>query len=73
MNDKITEREKDVLSYVIRFKEVNGYSPNVREIARGINTNSLNHVQAMLEDLRDKGYITYKPKSTRTINVLKFL
>ena len=73
MNDKLTEREKDVLRYITRFKEVNGYSPNVREIAAGINTHSLNHVQTMLEQLKDKGYISYKPKSSRTINVIKFI
>lgn len=73
MNDKITEREREVLEYIIKFKSVNGYSPNIREIARGINTKSLNHVQYMLDDLKDKGYITFKPKSSRTINVLKFL
>lgn len=73
MNDKITEKEKEVLQYIIKFKSVNGYSPSVREIARGVNTKSINHVYTMLEDLKVKGYISFKPKTTRTINVLKFL
>lgn len=72
MNDRLTPREKDVLEYIITFKTVNGYSPNLREIAKGVNTNSFSHVQEMLEDLREKGYITYKKKQSRTINVLKF-
>lgn len=69
----ITEREKDLLNYVIRFKEVNGYSPTIREIAKGINTNSLNHVKDMMYDLQDKGYLTFKPNSPRTIRILKFI
>lgn len=68
----MTEREKEVLEYIIKFKTVNGYSPTIREIAKGINTNSLNHVKIMLEDLKDKGYINYKPNSSRTIRVIKF-
>ena len=69
----ITEREKDLLEYVTRFKEVNGYSPTVKEIAQGINTNSTPHVREMLLDLQDKGYLTFKPKSPRTIRILKFI
>ena len=72
MLDRLTPREKDVLSYIIQFKTVNGYSPNLREIAKGVNTNSFSHVQDMLEDLKDKGYISYKERQSRTINVLKF-
>lgn len=70
---QITEREKDVLRYIIRFKEVNGYSPTTREIASGINTSSLYHVTNMLFDLKEKGYITFKEKAPRTIRVIKFL
>ena len=72
MLDRLTPREKDVLSYIIQFKTVNGYSPNLREIGKGVNTNSFSHVQEMLEDLKDKGYISYKKRQSRTINVLKF-
>ena len=73
MNEKITEKEKEILKYIIQFKSVNGYSPSVREIAQGVNTKSLNHVYSALEDLRVKEYITFKEKKTRTINVLQFL
>lgn len=69
----MTEREKDVLDYIIKFKQTNGYSPTVREIARGINTSSIPHVSEMLADLEEQGYITTKRKSPRTINVLKFI
>ena len=73
MNEKITEKEKEILKYIIQFKSVNGYSPSVREIAQGVNTKSLNHFYSALEDLKVKEYITFKEKKTRTINVLKFL
>ena len=68
----LTEREKEVLDYIIEFKKVNGYSPSIREISRGINTKSIYHVNRMLEHLKEYGYITFKPKSSRTIKVIKF-
>ena len=69
----ITERERDLLEYVTRFKEVNGYSPTIKEIQIGINTKSCHHINSMLEDLKDKGYLTYKENKPRTIRVLKFI
>lgn len=65
-------RQKDVLDFIIKFKQVNGYSPTYKEIAVGINTKSMNHVQTLLEELEDMGYIRYKHGKQRTIVVLKF-
>lgn len=68
----LTDREKDILKYIIRFKEVNGYSPTVREIARGTYS-SVARVHDTLERLQELGYLQFKSKSPRTINVLKFI
>lgn len=73
MREDLTEREKETLTFIIEFKKTNGYSPTVREIANGINTKSTTHVRTMLAHLEDLGYISEKPKSPRTINVLKFI
>lgn len=69
----MTIREREVLDYIIKFKQVNGFSPTIREIANGINTKSIPHVKMMLECLIDDGYITMKHKSPRTIVVKKFI
>lgn len=71
-DEKLTERETEVLQYIIRFKEVNGYSPTVREIAQGC-YRSRTTIQPILERLQDKGYISKKEKAQRTIRVLKFI
>ena len=65
-------RQKDVLEFIIKFKQTNGYSPTIREIARGINTNSINHVHTILAELQEMGYIKYVHGKQRTIVVLKF-
>lgn len=69
----MTIREQEVLEYIINFKKVNGFSPTIREIARGINTKSTTHVKEMIDHLSDLGYISIKQKSPRTIVVKKFI
>lgn len=69
----MTVREEELLKFIIQFKQVNGFSPTVREIATGINTKSTDHVRNMIQALEDKGYLTYKEKSPRTIVVKRFI
>lgn len=69
---ELTNKQRTVLEYIIRFKEVNGYSPSIREIAKGTYTCST-PIHTILEELKDKGYIDYKPKQPRTIKVVKFI
>lgn len=66
-------RERIILEYIIKFKQVNQYSPSVKEIMTGINSRSYSYVTEGLENLRAEGYITYKERSARTIKVLKFI
>ena len=65
-------REKIILQYIITFKQVNQYSPSIKEIMLGINSRSYSYVVEGLENLRTEGYISYKERSPRTIKVLKF-
>lgn len=69
----MTQKQRQVYDYIVRFKEVNGYSPTIREIAKGVNTKSLYYVKEILETLKDDGIITYLENKPRTIRVLKFL
>lgn len=69
----LSDYEKTVLQFIIQFKQVNGFSPTVREIARGINTKNIKYVHEVLGRLEDNGYIKTKEKSPRTIVVKKFI
>ena len=68
----MTPRQLDTLQFIIKFKQTNGFSPTVREIARGINTKSIGHVQTLLEELQEQGCIKCTQGKSRTIVVLKF-
>ena len=68
---KLTDRQREVLDYIVTFKMLNGYSPSIREIAQGCNTTSLTEIKYIMELLKERGYITFKEKISRSIVVLK--
>ena len=69
---QLTRKQREVLNYITRFREVNGYSPSIREIAKGTYL-AATRVHTILEELKDMEYITYKPNQPRTIRVMKFI
>lgn len=72
----ITKREQDLLSFIIQFKQTNGYTPTLREMCKGICTESRSSTIEMLNHLEDKGYIQFKKRKERQpyiIKVCKFL
>lgn len=74
MNEDLTPRQNDLLNFIIKFKQTNGYSPTTREMRKGINTKSKSHIEIMLDTLEDKNYIKIKhrPRSTNIIKICKF-
>lgn len=74
MKEDLTPRTQDLLDFIIKFKQTNGYSPTNKEMRQGINTKSRSHINQMLDDLEDKNYIKIKhrPRSTNIIKICKF-
>lgn len=70
MND-LTEIQKRVYFIIKDFIDQKGYSPSFRELARLNGNNSPATMQFHLRNLRDKGYIDYTDKLSRTIIILK--
>ena len=73
MKEDLTPRTQDLLDFIIKFKQTNGYSPTNKEMRQGINTKSRSHINQMLDDLEDKNYIKIKhrPRSTNIIKICK--
>ena len=65
----ITERQKEVLTFIAHFQEENSYPPTVREISDHFQI-SLRAVQDHLTALQKKGYLTQTQKRSRSIRVL---
>lgn len=69
----MTEREKDVLLFIAEYKLKNDISPTLKEIMKGVNSKSCNHIHQCIQGLIDKGYLEVKDKSPRSIVIKKFI
>lgn len=70
--EQLTQREKDVYNYIVSFKIVNGFSPTITEISKGLYT-SRSFVRECLESMQDKEILKYIPSKARTIVVQKMI
>ena len=66
---KVTEREKQILAYIVSYIEENGKSPTYREVAAFFEI-SVERVHQIVRKLAKKGLISYKPRYGRSIEVL---
>lgn len=66
----ITERQQEVLNFISNFTKENSFPPTVREISDHFSI-SIRAVQDHIGALQKKGYISIKPKSSRSIRVLQ--
>ncbi|MGI5059190.1 transcriptional repressor LexA [Treponema pectinovorum] len=67
---QITDRQQEVLSFISAFTKDNSFPPTVREISERFSI-SLRAVQDHIAALQKKGFISIKPKSSRSIRVLQ--
>ena len=65
----ITDRQKEVLTFISNFTEENSYPPTVREIGEHFNI-SLRAVQDHIAALQKKGFLSQSQKRSRSIRVL---
>lgn len=70
MKQALTPRTQDLLEFIIKFKQTNGYSPTTREMLQGINTKSRSHIETMLDILESENYIKIKHRKGAT-NIIK--
>ena len=66
---KGSEREQQILDFIISFSKEKGYSPSVREIAAAVGLSSPSTVQSHLTKLQNKGLLRKESSRNRTIFV----
>ena len=66
----ITDRQHDVLAFVIEHIEAHGYAPTVREVAARFGWRSTRTAGGHLHDLARKGALHITPGVARGIRVL---
>jgi len=70
INSTLTQRQKEILEFIISHIEQYGYPPSIPEIQKNFSFKSPNAVSDHLEALERKGYIARHPHKSRGIEVL---
>lgn len=68
MTKRYTDRDKEVLLYILRYQQEKGYSPSVRDISNGCYM-SVSTAQRHLYKLVELGYLMITPRTPRSIVV----
>ncbi|MCM3024772.1 helix-turn-helix domain-containing protein [Heyndrickxia ginsengihumi] len=71
LNERLGEKEKDILNFIQSYRESHAYAPSMMEICRKCGLRSTNTVYAYLQKLKNKGLIDWQPKVSRTIRIVK--
>ncbi len=65
----MTEKQQKFLDFIVKFRNENGYSPSVREIAKGLGLASPSSVQSMLDKLSAMGLLSRSSGVARSATV----
>ena len=67
---KITNKQKEILTFIKTEILAKGYPPAVREICEAVNLKSTSSVHSHLETLEKNGYIRRDPTKPRAIEIM---
>ena len=67
---ELTKKQMEYYDFIKQYINTYGYSPSVRDIGDNFER-SVGSVYPMLKLLREKGYITFEEKKSRTIKIIK--
>jgi len=70
MNEKLTKKQEEVLTFIKKFVVSHGYPPSVREICKGMDLSSPATVHTHLKQLETKGIIRKENSKFRTLELL---
>ena len=65
--DELTERQKEILQFILRTSEERGYPPTIREIGEEMEIRSTNGVNDHLKALERKGFLTRGEQQSRSL------
>lgn len=71
MADQITQKQKEVYDFLIKYTNDKGYPPSVREICEAVSLKSTSTVHGHLKRLEKKGYIYRDPTKPRALEIVE--
>ena len=69
MNDDLTDRQREILEFIVAEQHQRGYPPSVREIGEAVGLTSPSTVHTHLATLQKRGFIKRDPTKPRAIEV----
>jgi repressor LexA len=70
-HEPLTERQQEVLDFIAKETERNGFSPTIREIGERLGIRSTNGVNDHLKALERKGFLTREKDKSRTLRLTR--
>ena len=67
----LTDKQKEILNFILDFRESTGYPPTLREIGKHFGISSTFGVKRHLDALVKKGYLNIESYASRGISILK--
>lgn len=67
--ENLTDREREVYKFIVRYLVKHEYSPKLREIGKEFSISSKGVVHRYLKGLERKGFITIVPNRSRGIRL----
>jgi repressor LexA len=67
----LTERQREIYDFVVRYADRHGYPPTVREIGEAVGLASPSTVHAHLANLERAGYLKRDPTKPRALELVK--
>lgn len=71
MADQITQKQKEVYDFLVKYTNDKGYPPSVREICEAVSLKSTSTVHGHLKRLEKKGYIYRDPTKPRALEIVE--
>ncbi|MFZ5642517.1 MAG: transcriptional repressor LexA [Bacillota bacterium] len=72
INDDLTSREQQILSFIIRHIKEKGYPPTVREIGEAVGLKSSSTAYGYVKKLENKGILRTDPDKPRAMEVVGY-
>jgi repressor LexA len=66
----MTKRQKQLLDFIMKFWEENGYSPSYEEMAEGLGIASKSNVHRLVYSLVNRGFLKNHPNKSRSLLVV---
>ncbi|MEY4310737.1 MAG: hypothetical protein RLZ71_663 [Actinomycetota bacterium] len=67
----LTEKQQLILATIVRFQELKGYSPSLREIGELVGLNAVASVKYQLDNIREAGFLNKNEGKQRAMDIVR--